>query len=177
MLGDLRRLSAVLGRRTLIRYAGLGLLTAVVAGCSGEKGNGGGAAARTVEAFANGRWTLSAMGAQCVLTVGDGTFRMSDFVDPPGEAGNPLNGIVRGTYTLTAGVLQVQTFTTEDDDSPKQGVGQQIPAEVGDAATTSVQWSYGAEAPSPVPVAWDGTNLVVTFPNYNGPLVITGTRA
>jgi hypothetical protein len=178
---EAQRLASVLGRRSALKYVGLGLAATVLGACGGEKGRskngskgGSGVAGNTVEAFAKGKWKLSAGGARCTLTVGDGRWEIGEGTPAPGEEHGPLTRELKGTYTLSGRVLEVSA--AEEGRSADRRVAEPLPSQVSDAESLTVRWNFDGSR-SQVPVTWDGKKLVVVFDNHDGPLVISAERA
>jgi hypothetical protein len=193
----------LLGRRTVLRLAGLAVTVAAVSACGGappaeradraaptDEGTDGGApmdegatdddgatdgGGDVLEDLVKGSWKLTAAGTSCVLTVEDGTWKLTEGKGP-GNRG-PLTRTLHGTWTVTAGVLQVGVFDDDEDTTAKQGVGQPLPKQVGPSDALSVQWAYDREPAQPVPIRRDGDQAVITYPNHDGALVITARRA
>lgn len=173
MIGEVRQLASVVGRRSALKYAGLGLVATVLSACGGDEG-GSGVAGNTIEAFAKGKWKLAAQGSECTLTVADGKWDLSEGTDLPDEDG-PLTRELYGTYALTGGALEVSAQERENNAGPKRGVGTPLPSQVSDSESTTIQWSYDTDQ-SQVPITWDGKKLVLVFNNYDGAMVITAER-
>ncbi|GGT02740.1 hypothetical protein GCM10010254_23820 [Streptomyces chromofuscus] len=152
----------------------MGLVATVLSACGGDKG-GSGVAGEAIEAFAKGKWRLTGQGSECVLTVADGKWGLSEGRNSPGQDG-PLTRELYGTYVLAGGVLEVTAQERENNADPSRGVGRPLPSQVSDSESLAVQWSYD-DYQTQVPITWDGKKLVVVFDNHDGPLVITAERA
>ncbi|MYZ38091.1 MULTISPECIES: hypothetical protein [unclassified Streptomyces] len=175
MIREVRQLASVVGRRSAVKYVGLGLLATVLSACGGDEG-GSGVAENTVEAFAKGKWKLAAQGSECTLTVSDGKWDLSEATPPPGEKHGPLTRELYGTYAFTGGVLEVSAQEREDNSGPKRGVGTPVPSQVSDSESVTIQWSYDETDQSQVPITWDGKKLTLVFDNHDGPLAIAAER-
>lgn len=174
MIRKARQLASVVGRRSAIKYVGLGFLATVLSACGGDE-SGSGVAGNTLEAFAKGKWKLTARGSECVLTVADGKWALSEGRDLPGQNG-PLTRELYGTYALTGDVLEVSAQERENDADPKRGVGAPVPPQVSDSESVTVQWSYDDDNQSRLPITWDGKKLVLVADNHDGALVISAER-
>jgi hypothetical protein len=179
MIREVRQLSAVVGRRTALKYAGLGLVTAALTACGadGLPGSGGGPKKAMITAFVKGKWKIAAEGGTCVLTVKDGTWAMSEGKAPAGSDGGMLTRPYFGTYQIDSGVLTVAVNERDDPGEPDRGTGTALPEEVSDSEEFSASWSYHNDTFN-VPVRWDGKKAVVqvTHQQYGGLIVLTAER-
>ncbi|MFJ8580043.1 hypothetical protein [Micromonospora sp. NPDC093277] len=199
MRREFRVFSSIVGRRTALKYVGLGALAAVASACSrtGPSGNadrtgqaeksGGGkkptVAARTLEAFAKGTWAIAVSDPKQngtsptgTLTLGDGKWTIS-----PGILSIEL--AAHGDYTLSgASVSIVRRYNDEErkqypDVVDETYTGGDLPAQVGrDAQTYQVSWSFGAKHQI-CSVYWNGDAFLINANDgYGKDLMITLTR-
>ncbi|GAA0239926.1 hypothetical protein [Cryptosporangium japonicum] len=174
MIREFGQLSGVVGRRAALRYAGLGLAAAALGACGVEL-PGSSPRATMIGAFVKGTWKVSAEGGTGVLTIGDGTWDLAAGTPPPGRDHGLLTDAMTGTYRIDAGVLTVEV---DGDGARHRGTAIALPTEVSDRADFSATWSYRSDAFT-VPVAWDGTTLVVQIVHqrHGGLILYTAERA
>jgi len=171
---ELGQLSGVVGRRAALRYAGLGLAAAALGAC-GVDLPGRHPRAALVTAFVRGTWRVTADGGAGLLTIGDDTWTLSGGTPPPGRKHGLLTDARNGTYRIDAGVLTVEVA---GEGAPDRGTAIALPAEVSGHEDFSATWSYRGDAFT-VPVAWNGTKLVVQIvhPRHGGLILYTAERA
>ncbi|GAA3389036.1 hypothetical protein [Cryptosporangium minutisporangium] len=176
MIQEFRQLSAVVGRRTALKYAGLGLIAATLSACGGDGSDSDGSPKKAMlTAFAKGKWKVGAEGGTGVLAVEDGKWTLEGN-SPPGQDSGLLNDSLYGTYQFDAGVLTVSVQRDESDE-PNIGTATSVPNEVSDKENFSASWSYDQDGFT-VPVTWDGKKMVVqvTHQQYGGLIVFTAER-
>lgn len=199
MIAQFRAVSTVIGRRSTLKYLGLGLLAAATAACSpksdpepagtaGAARSDGTAAARptvtalAVAAFAKGTWKVTstvtrgpkADVASAELTVGDGTWSAG-----PGLCFDTFG--VGGEYTLAGGDLKVVLRGSEEyrrkypqvKDLVFTGAG--LPATV-PTASFILGWAKGTKEQT-CDTQWDGKTLTIAAGDFYGNRVlVTATR-
>jgi hypothetical protein len=179
MIRRFRTVSSVVGRRTALRYLGLGLLAATTAAC-GKTDNGTGPAgakptvtALAVQAFAKGTWKVTstvtrgskATVATGELTVGDGTWSAG-----PGLF-SARSGVA-GEYTLSGDRL---TVVLRGNNEELTFVGTGLPANVPGGAFI-LGWALGSRTQT-CDTQWDGKTLTIAGNDfYDSPTLVTATR-
>jgi hypothetical protein len=192
MIREVRQFSALVGRRTALRYATLGLLAATLEACgasgkgdsagnqSGAGGRPAGAAgvkAMTLEAFVKGKWKVAANGGSCLLTVADGKWSLSDGTEAVGESKRFLMRELHGTYQLHSGVMEVAVLEGDNDTTPKNGLASKLPAEVTNPADVLATWNYDRNQ-FEASFNWDGRQMVLFFSHRTGGYIkFTAERA
>lgn len=152
-----RKATAILGRRTVLRYAALGVMgaaaTGVLSACgkaiepgSGKDGSGSGAdgsvAGQAFNAFILGSWDVTFPEAPgkdpFTLSIEDGVWSST------GNGGGNQPRPQEGTWTFGGGVFVVDGWRyTLDDLDAEQGSASEVPETVGPEATpASVAWKY-----------------------------------
>jgi hypothetical protein len=171
MIRQWRLFSSVVGRRSALKYAGLGLMAAVISACGGkEAGPRPTVAMRAIEAFAKGTWMVAASnGRTSQLTIDEGTWTMTPGVFDSLTA--------RGEYALADGRLQVTRRYSDEDRKKFSGVvdetyiGTDIPQQVPDSGSAVVGWSFETKSQT-CPVTWDGKTLQISGHDWYGNTVI-----
>jgi hypothetical protein len=192
VIRDVQRFSALVGRRTALRCAVLGLAAVTLEACgssskkkkkkksSSDGGQGSttaptaspsmtsAAASAMLGAFVKGRWRVTANGGSCVVTVGDGTWRVSDGVAATtGPSRGFLTRKLHGTFALQGGKMEVAVLEGDGDTTPKNGLVSNLPAEVRNPADILAAWNYERDQ-FETSFKWDGKQVVLFFSHRTG---------
>lgn len=180
----------IVGRRTALRYAAVGVGAAaagLLTGCSSSP------TTQAVTAFVKGTWLVTIpmhkdlgytgtapqpdQETTTVVVSEDGTWTAT---------GGKLSGLDgrKGKWSINAGTASITKnhCTPADDYDCDEGAGTAsgVPTEMGGStsATLSMAWAYsGTARPYPVPITWDGKTLTVTGTNAeNMAMAITAVR-
>lgn len=163
MTSGFTQFSAVVGRRTALRYGTIGACAAAIGlltGCGSTS-----PVAATLAAFANGTWEVTTKGKTGAVTVADGTWTADADALPISSS---------GTWSLAGSTLSV--VQAGMDGSNGQCAGTGMPQTVGGSLNQTIGW-VAHQFSVQLPVSWDGTTLTMTGEDSeNSPMVITATR-